>query len=189
MNAVVRNLLIVVSAVVFIAAGTGIWHFQLGGISNNGSATGGGVVIGTNPCVAGAVVNGNLLATFQNYRTSIGIPVANNVPSLAGTAQARLTDMVTNNYVGPINSQGQDITTELASKGVSFTSAGLLIYKGCLGNPADQNNAIVAWLADPSSAALLNNPNWNDCDVATTFVILNPSAGTGYYLNVIVLRQ
>src|SRR5713226_7292920 len=126
MNAVVRNFVIVVAAATGIIVGTGIWHYQINGNGNNGNGTGGGgggVVIGTFPCPVGGPVNGFVPTILDNYRKSKGLSNGTgftfNSAGLKNIGQSRVTDMANNNYVGVINSQGQDIPTELAAKGVS----------------------------------------------------------------------
>jgi uncharacterized protein YkwD len=147
----------------------------------------------TNPddgCPVGGPVAGSFLPTLiNNYRTSKGLSsLPYDFTKLGGIAQSRVTDMVNNNYVGVINSKGQDITTEMSADKVPFSNAALIVFKGCLGNPASNNVSLNAWLANPTTAAALNNPNWDDMDYGSTYQVTSPGL-KGYYLETLVFRK
>jgi hypothetical protein len=150
---------------------------------------------------------------FNFYRSNVGLSTLNQPPPEPGCnstlcsiyvsktggffnlAGSRLADMIQNNYVGVVNTSGQDIATEMAADGIPFKNAGLIVFQGCLfGVPVVYDNAIDAWLANPASSVVMQNPNWTDYQYAIQAVNTgktggNGGNGTGYYLIVVVFRQ
>jgi hypothetical protein len=168
------------------------------------------------PGVVGAGADsGNkfFLNDFNAYRTANGLPTLTQ-PTVDQTgsvgyftttgatvfnvAQGRLDDMNSNHYIGVVNSRGLDISQELTADHIPFTSAAMIVFKGCLsGNPLTYNDALQAWAANPTTAAALNNPNWTDVSYQLDFVgtkqvpgqTIGNTSTTGYYLIAVVFRQ
>jgi uncharacterized protein YkwD len=104
------------------------------------------------------------------YRQSIGLPqLKATLPN--SYADSRINDMLQNNYVGLVNTKGQDISTQLASNGVKFNSAAMLVWKGCLNG--DYRTAINDLLQNPTTAASLNYSGWTGFTFEAKFA--NPS--------------
>jgi uncharacterized protein YkwD len=151
-------------------------------------------IVNAKPCmVGGQLIDGLATLAINNYRYNNGLRVLTpNSAGLGGIAAQRLNDMITYDYAGLINSAGQDISTQLAANRVPFKAAGFLVFKGCLGSPSSLDVAIADWLADPTSASILNNPNWTEFDSAQTFVQTNTTTkgvATGYYLITVLFVQ
>jgi uncharacterized protein YkwD len=160
----------------------------------NGSGSGGGGVVQWNigeGCPLGGDVSDALPAAIHHHRRAQKLqPVGCDSGELSEIAAARLGDMLARHYVGVINSRGQDIATELNARHVPFSSAAIIVFKGCLGDPADNHRAIEAWKGDPSTRAVLNNPTWYDFGFASTPVVTSRVGGQkGYYLQVVIFRK
>jgi uncharacterized protein YkwD len=158
--------------------------------------SGSGGVVQLNPgegCSVGGEVANEYPAAINQYRSHKSRklnPVVYDSGVLSEVATARLDEMIARNYRGVINYRGQDIATELRARGLSCSAAAIIVFKGCLGTPADNTRAVDAWQEDPSTGAVLNSPDWDDIGSASRYVVTSQAGGLqGYYLQVVVFRK
>jgi hypothetical protein len=198
MLAIVRNVLVLGAAVGGLIYTATFWD---GGAAPGTPAvvtefTGTVTTKPSNNCsITGPLTNGFLPLLINTTRTSMGLPFVKdqNNTTLNSIAQSRITDMVTFNYVGVVNSSGDDISTQLQSLDIPFFVSGMLVFKGCLGATPDNQVAVNDWLAKPDTAAIIAYPNWTSIGFAETSVTTTPAtakaAATGYWLITVVFLQ
>jgi hypothetical protein len=188
MNAVVRNIGIIVGLVGFSAT---IWFTFVPTPVGSVVPASGIVESNLNACTNNTAFNNrNIGSLIGPYRQSVGLSFLGQGGQYG--AKHWVNDMQQNHFVGLVDSTGQDITQYAQANGVQFTNIAMLIYAGCPGNgnQLNGNNVIQAWLANPTCAAVLNYPNWTDIDYASGFYTSGtPNAQSGYWLEVVVFRQ
>jgi uncharacterized protein YkwD len=194
MNPFVRNFTVVGLTAAGVALSATFWPGGVPSSTPQGPREEGGSVL-ANPnsgCnVAGPIANADVSQMINNFRASQGLPVipVDTLQTVLSVAQARVGDMASFGYVGTINTLGQDISTELKADGLAFFVAGLDVFKGCLGSSPDNMVALNDWLANPSTAAAINNPNWTSMSFGETAIVTDLSTGVGYYLIAVVFVE